>query len=55
MVDGKATGDRKEPTITLIVAPTHLIEHWYTRFLILKLRQTLYLQATQEKRVTKTH
>ncbi|EZF53414.1 hypothetical protein H103_03696, partial [Trichophyton rubrum CBS 288.86] len=28
MVDGKAVGDRKEPTITLIVAPTHLIEHW---------------------------
>ncbi|EZF28143.1 hypothetical protein H101_08176 [Trichophyton interdigitale H6] len=32
MVDGMAVG--KEPTTTLIVAPTHLIEHWYSRFLV---------------------
>ncbi|EFR00181.1 DNA repair protein RAD5 [Nannizzia gypsea CBS 118893] len=28
MVDGSATLDSKEPKTTLIVTPTHLIEHW---------------------------
>ncbi|KAM5450058.1 hypothetical protein McanCB49686_006419 [Microsporum canis] len=28
MVDGKALLDRREPAITLIVAPTHLVSHW---------------------------